>query len=121
MKKTIGLLAATLALAQAADARTIGTRAARGDYATAIAQGEASRPSWLKVTITTSPRQAADGNYTVICTKGYGAGSKSGNIRGYGKFTRTLTMPMRGSDNCTISALGSLSGGGSIRVTLTAG
>ena len=123
MKKTISTIvaAAVLATPAVAGAKTIGSESARGDYATALASGEANRPRWIKVTVTTSPRQSADGNWNMVCSKGMGAGTKSGTIRGSGKFTRRLKMPMRSPDSCTVSALGSLSGGGSIRVTLTAG
>lgn len=122
-KMSTALIAATALVmpTATASAGTIGQANARGDFATAIANGEADRPRWLKVTITTSPRQRATGNYTVICTKGWGSGSKSGSLSGWGKFTRWLKMPMRGSDNCMVSALGSLDRGGHIRVVLSAG
>lgn len=123
MRKTIcGLtIAAALLATTSADAKTIGKRSASGDFATALASGEANRPNWIKVTITTSPRQSATGNWNMVCTKGMGAGSKSGDISGSGKFTRTMRLPMRNPDNCQVSALGSLDNGGSIRVVLTAG
>lgn len=111
-------LAASLALTGTADAKTVGSESARGDYATAIASGTAHHPRKLTVRITNRPRQRVTGNYTVVCSKGMGAGSKSGSFSGRGSFTRRLKMPMRRPDTCTVSALGSLDHGGRIRVTL---
>lgn len=99
----------------------IGTKSGEGDFAIAIASGTADNPRSLSVKITTSPRQHATGNWTVVCSKSASAGSKSGEFSGSGTFTRRMKMPTKHPDNCTVSAAGSLDKSGKIRVTLLAG
>lgn len=103
-----------------AAARVIGSESASGDYATAVASGNANTPSRLYARIKTSPRQHATGNYSVVCSRGGAAGSKSGKLAGTGTFRRRLKMPMRNPDSCSVSALGSLDKGGHIKVVLIA-
>jgi hypothetical protein len=119
--KRLLLVSATLALATfptAAIGRAIGHESASGDFAIALASGQVNHPRMISVRVVTSPSQRATGNYTMVCSKGYGAGSKSGRFSGYGRFTRQLRMPTSGPDACTVSASGSLSRGGRITVTL---
>jgi hypothetical protein len=98
----------------------IGSKSGEGDFAIAIASGQANHPSKLSVKITSKPAQRVTGNWTVICSKGTSAGSKSGELAGVGTFTRNLKMSTRHPDTCTVSAAGSLDHGGKIRVTLLA-
>ena len=109
-----------LASAPGASAYVIDAQSASGDYAIAIASGSANNPSRMKVRIKTSPSQHATGNYTIVCSKGMGAGSKDGSYSGYGSFTRRLRFPMRNPDSCTASALGSLDASGRVKVILKA-
>lgn len=107
------LLVPTLAVA-----KTVDSGRSSGDYAIAQASGSVDNPRKIKVFVTTSPRQKADGAWTVVCSNGSGAGSKSGNISGRGKFSRKLKLPMKRPDNCTVAANAQLSEGGRVRVTI---
>mgnify|MGYP001138615989 CR=1 FL=1 len=123
MRKGIGVMAAVLLFmpATTAEARVIGKASARGGYAVAVAAGSATKPKWVKVTVSTSPRQRAAGNWLIVCAKGFGAGTKQGGFRGTGTFTRALRLPTRNPDECTASATAQLERGGKITVILTAG
>jgi hypothetical protein len=117
-----GALSAALASAPAAAlaADVIASKSASGDFAIVVASGHASHPHTLKVKVRTRPRQRATGNWNVVCSKGTGAGSKSGNLSGTGTFTRKLRMPTRNPDDCVVSAGAQLADSGRITVTLLA-
>jgi hypothetical protein len=113
---------AVLALPAVAFAsRVIATKSGQGDHAVAIAGGTAKKPKALYVKITTTPAQHATGNWTLVCSRGTSAGSKSGDFSGRGTFQRTVKLPIKHPNTCTVSAAGSLDGSGRIRVTLLAG
>ena len=115
------LLVATAAVATASSSglRVFGRESASGDYAIAIATGGVKRPKQLFVRVLASPRQRVDGNWTMVCSKGLGAGSKTGRFRGRSPLTRAMRFPMRRPDDCSVSAAGALtSGSGRITVLL---
>lgn len=91
-----------------------------GDFATAIADGHVNNPTAIWATIKARPNQKADGNWSMVCSRGSGAGTKSGDYSGTTPFTRKLKMPYAHPDDCTVSALGGLSDGGKIIVILYA-
>lgn len=107
-------------LPAAAEAKRIGSKAARGDYAVVVASGHANHPHSLRVRVTSRPHQHVSGNWTVVCSKGMGAGSKSGNFSGRTRLTRHVRMPYRHPSECTLSAAAQLDHGGKLRVTLLA-
>lgn len=126
MRKILAASVGALVLAGGAAAvgvkeRVVGTASAAGDYASAIASGSADNPSKLRVRVTSVPRQSVNVNWTVVCTKGFGAGSKSGQFTARTPTTRAMRMPMSRPDNCTVSAGGFLERSGSLRVVLLAG
>jgi hypothetical protein len=104
--------------AGATQLRTIGKASASGDYAIALASGQAKRPAAIYARITSRPPQSVSGHWTMVCGKGFGAGSKSGSFKGRSPVQRRLRMPMSRPDNCTVSASGSLDRSGRIVVTL---
>jgi hypothetical protein len=116
----VAALTAAAFPAAALAAHQIGSKSGSGDYAIALASGTANHPHHLYVKITTRPAQRATGSWTMVCSKGLSAGSKSGDISGSGTFRRTLRMPNRRPDDCTVSASGQLSSGGKILVSLLA-
>jgi len=126
MKRLISVTAATvmlLAVLQTpawADTKRIGKATARGDYATTIADGDVNNPTAIWVKIKARPNQKADGNWSMVCDKGVGAGSKSGSYSGTTPYVRRLKMPYSRPDSCIVSALGSLSNSGKIIVILLA-
>jgi hypothetical protein len=103
-----------------ATAKRIGSAHASGDYATAVASGNAHRPHSIKVRITSSPHQRATGSWSVVCSKGSGAGSKSGDFHGRTTFTRRIRLPMHHPDDCSVAASAQLDRGGHLKVTLFA-
>jgi hypothetical protein len=100
--------------------KVIGTAKAAGDSATAIASGSVDNPRAITVTVLATPRQKVDGDWTVVCSKGFGAGSKSGQFSGMAPLTRKIKLPMSRPDHCDAAGLGSLSSGGKLRVILKA-
>ena len=105
-------------LPAAADARTIGSKSGSGDYAIALASGTANNPHRIRLVVTASPRQSVSGSWTMVCSRGLSAGSKSGSFSGKSTVRRTLKMPSSNPDSCTVSASGQLNGSGRIRVRL---
>jgi hypothetical protein len=60
---------------------TIGSCRASGDFATCVSDGNASRsPLIIRVHVAAVRNQSVSGAWTDVCTKGMGAGSKSGNL-----------------------------------------
>ena len=91
-----------------------------GDYAVAVAAGNVDDPAAIYVTVKSRPTQLVSGAWTVVCSKGFGAGSKSGKIHGTTSLTRALKLPMGNPDSCTASADAQLSDGGVVKVLLSA-
>ena len=118
----IAVFATALVLVTAASAalrwRVIGSQRASGDYAVAIAAGNANHPNAVAVRVFARPNQRVSGAWTDVCSKGFGAGSKHGNLAGRTPFLRVLRMPMAHPDSCTASGSAQLSGSGSIRVQI---
>jgi hypothetical protein len=118
-------LAALLALggvvvsAVAADASTIGSCSSQGDFAICAASGTANSPAIITVTITASPNQTVDGNWSMGCSKGFSSGGEYGSFTATSPTTQTLKMPFPHPDSCDVSAAGGLlNGGGSIHVSI---
>jgi len=93
---------------------------ANGDYAVAVAAGNADNPTAIYLRVKSHPHQSASGSWTVVCSKGYGAGSKSGDFSGKTTLVRKLRMPYRHPSSCTASASAQLEDGGFIKVQLYA-
>lgn len=118
----IGLVVAAglVATPAVADARIIGSATARGDYAIALASGSANDPASIYVRVKSRPRQRVSVFWNMICSRGFGAGSKDGDFKARTTVKRKLRMPMRNPDDCTVSASGQLDGSGRIKVQLLA-
>jgi hypothetical protein len=110
--------ALTEPLATEAALRKIASKAASGDYAVALASGTARRPRRLYVRVSAEPSQEVDGAWSMVCSRGFGAGSKSGSFSARTPVRRTLRKPMNRPDDCTVSASAQLSRSGRVRVTL---
>ena len=120
------LLAAGPATAGApAIVRQLGSCRAQGDYATCVASGSVNNPQSIHVYVSAGPAQKViNGNWDVVCSEGTGAGSKSGSFEGWASdkhpLRRTVRMPYRRPDSCTVSADAQLSHGGHLHIWLTA-
>lgn len=92
---------------------------ASGEFAIAQASGTTRDPSKIFAKVTSKPRQQVSGAYSVVCSKGFGAGTKSGSIKGRTPLVRRLRLPMGNPDSCTAAANAQLQdGGGTVRVRL---
>lgn len=129
IKKLAGVLAAgtmaTVMLTGTATAasnsiRQVGSCRANGDFAICVASGSVNRPKALYVHVSSVPSQRVSGAWDVVCSKGLGAGSKSGSFSGRTRLRRKLRMPYARPDSCTVSADAQLSHGGRIHVWITA-
>jgi len=98
----------------------IAQETARGDYAIAVAAGEVGHPTAIYLRVKSRPHQKVSGAWTVVCSKGYGAGSKSGDFSGTTTLVRKLRMPYKHPSSCTASASAQLQDGGFIKVQLYA-
>ena len=111
----------------------VATGSAAGDYATTVTAGTVNRPRSVVVVVYTSSAQSVAVSWTMVCTRGLGAGSKSGQFTisthrdgsggplhqpGAWSMRNLAAPPMNGSDSCTVSADGQLSGSGSLRLEL---
>jgi hypothetical protein len=116
----IGVLGCCVIVSPAAGAtyKRIGSKTASGDFAIAIASGTAVKPRGVYVAVVATPRQEVAVNWTVVCSRGAGAGSKSGDYKTRSSRKRKLKLPMSRSDSCSVSAGGSLARGGRIKVQL---
>lgn len=97
---------------------------AQGDYAICTASGSVNHPHSITVHVIARPGQHVSGAWSVVCTKGTGAGSKSGNFSGWASarsnLTHKLKMPYRRPDSCTVAADAQLAHSGHIHLWLTA-
>ena len=113
----------------------IGHASITGDYATTVATGRAVRPSVISVVVYTRPAQSVHVAWTMVCTRGFGASTKSGHFtrrtfRFGGEPTptavhdpfalQTLRMPVRRPSGCTVSADAQLSRSGWLLVQILA-
>lgn len=111
-------LIALPAVAPAVTYKRIGSKTSSGDFAIAIASGTANRPRGIYVAVFAKPSQTVSVNWTVVCSKGTGAGSKSGDYKTTRSTKRKLRLPMSNPDSCSVSAGGNLASGGRITVRL---
>jgi hypothetical protein len=98
--------------------RVIGRASASGDYAIALASGQATKPGAILIRVLARPNQSVSGNWTMVCSKGFGAGSKSGRFTGRTPITRRLRMPTSRPDDCTVSGTAQLKRSGRVTVLL---
>jgi hypothetical protein len=115
----VALCAASAALGGRAAVKRFVHASASGDYAIAQASGTANHPHSIWVKVVASPSQNADLHWTMVCTKGFGAGSKSGSVRSArAPFKRKLRMPTKNPRDCTVAANAQLSNSGRVTVIL---
>ena len=114
------LIAATamLVAAPAAGAEVIGSGSASGDGAIAYATGTASKPSRIRVRITSSPRQSVFVAWSVECSRGTRTKSVNGRFRARTRVTRRLRVPMRRPRSCNASVSALIDRAGRVRVRL---
>lgn len=98
----------------------IGSCRASGDYAICVASGSINQPLSIEVHVSSAPDQQVTGAWDMVCSKGSGAGSKSGNFHGMTTLNRKMRMPYKHPDSCDVSADAQLATGGNLHVWITA-
>ena len=118
----IGLLAlgGVAATAMAANAGTIGSCSAQGDFAVCDASGTANNPLTITITVASSPDESVSVFWDTVCSQGTGAGTSSGNFTATTPVTRVISHPYHQPDSCDVAATGGLNGNGnSIKVSIS--
>jgi hypothetical protein len=112
-------LGGVVVTATVASASTIGSCSSQGEFALCAASGTANKPLIITVTITASPNQTVDGNWSMGCSVGFSSGGLSGSFTATTPTTRTLKLPFAHPDSCDVTVGGGLlNGSGSIHVSI---
>lgn len=96
-----------------------GSCRAQGDFAVCDASGNASHPVTIRVHVSATPRQSVLVSWDTVCSKGFGAGSKSGQFHARTTVNRVIRHPYIHPDSCTVAAGAQLSSGGKVHVWIT--
>jgi hypothetical protein len=113
------VLGGVVVSAAVASAGTIGSCGSQGDFALCAASGMANKPLLITVTVTASPNQTVDGNWSMGCSLGFSSGGSGGSFTATTPVTKTLSMPFPHPDSCDVTAgAGLLNGSGSIHVSI---
>jgi hypothetical protein len=115
---TLALVAAETVGASQEALRVIGRKSASGDFAIAFASGRAAKPTAVYMRVLARPNQTVNANWTLVCSKGLGAGSKSGRFSARTPATRRLRMPMSRPNSCIVSGGAQLRLSGRVTVVL---
>jgi hypothetical protein len=102
-----------------AEAVTFGEGEASGEFAIAQASGTINAPKDVRILVSATPNQKASVTYTLVCSQGAGAGTKSGQFEATTPVDRKL--PLAGDDpsDCIVSANAQLQGpDGEVKVRL---
>lgn len=113
-------IASSASAAPTAKVHHAGACTARGQYATCVASGTAYHPVTIEVHVRSSHRgQHVSVTWSDVCTKGDGAGSRSGSYNAKTVSNRKISHPYKRPDNCSIAAEGQLNGSSFIKVWIT--
>jgi hypothetical protein len=96
-----------------------GSCSAHGDFATCVATRTAHHPAAIWVHVLASPRQRVLVSWTMTCSKGKGAGGKSGKFHAAAPVNRKIRQPYKHPDSCVVAAGAVLSGSGHLDVWIT--
>ena len=102
--------------AQASTWHGAGTCTAQGQYATCVASGNASRPTGIAIYVDTGVHQSVKVYWTVVCTKGTGAGSRSGHFSVYTPSTHYISHPYYHPDGCSVASDAQISKGQYLKI-----
>ncbi len=120
MAVTVLLAAGAIAASSAvASASTIGSCSSQGEFAICAASGTANNPLTITVTVTSSPDQTVDVNWSMGCSLGNSVAGSSGSFDATTPVTRTVSHPFHQPDSCDVTAgAGLLDGSGSIHASI---
>jgi hypothetical protein len=102
--------------AQASTWHGAGSCTAQGQYATCVASGNASRPKGIAIYVDTGVHQWVKVYWTVVCTKGTGAGSRSGHFSVHTPATTYISHPYRYPDGCSVASDAQISKGNYLHI-----
>jgi hypothetical protein len=108
----IALPVAAAAATSAAHPHRSGSCRAQGDFAVCTASGNEWHPKSIHVHVSAVPGQKVDVAWDVVCSKGSGAGSKSGNFTARTSVNRKIAHPYTQPGSCSVAATGQLDNGG---------
>lgn len=112
-------LGGVAATAVAASAGTIGSCNSSGEFAICAASGTANNPLTITVTVTASPNQVVDANWSMGCSSGNSVAGSSGSFTATTPVTRTISHPFHQPNSCDVTVgSGLLNGSGSIHVSI---
>jgi hypothetical protein len=103
-----------------ATVRVVDRARARGDFAVAVASGSVDNPRRLWVKVKAQSNQGVYVAWTVVCSRGSGAGSRDGDFNATTPLRRRLRTPYRQPDSCSFSASAQLDESGRLTVILLA-
>jgi hypothetical protein len=89
-----------------------GSCTASGDFAICDAAGNAWHPFRIRVHVHASPDQHVSVSWLTVCTRGSGAGSRSGSFTAVTPINRLIRHPYWHPRSCTISSVAQLQDGG---------
>ena len=105
--------------ASASKAHRVASCTADGDYAVCDAAGNATEPRDIYVHVTSSPDQRALVTWDMVCSKGDGAGSASGQFTATSPVRRLIRHPYARPDSCVVSGGAQLNAGGHLKVWIS--
>lgn len=116
----IAATAAKVDLGAKAQPRTaVAYAGSSGRFAVAFAVGSAARPQRLRLRIQSRPEQWITSVWVVTCHRGLALETSSASASGRSPLVRELSLPLHGSERCSIFAGGQLEGTGAIAVKVT--
>lgn len=89
-----------------------GACTAQGDFAVCDAAGNAARPLRIRVHVHARPNQHVFVSWVTTCSKGLGAGSKSGSFHAVTPVNHLIRHSYARPDSCIVSADAQLQDGG---------
>lgn len=92
---------------------------AQGAFAICVAGGNAVRPSEIILHVSSSPDQQVSGAWDSVCSRGFGAGSRSGQFTGTTPLRRVIRRAYVFPDSCTVSGDAQLSGSGKLHIWIS--
>lgn len=100
--------------------RNMGSCSSRGDFAICEPKAHTlDEPVSIRAGVWASPRQGITGNWTIVCSRGTSAASKSGSFKGRTTLHVYLKFPFAHPDSCTEAVVAGLNGSGRIHVWVT--
>jgi hypothetical protein len=119
-----GALSASAAAASTAATPTVkrnmGSCSSRGDFALCEPKGATlNKPVSIEAGVWAAPRQDITGNWTMVCTRGTSAASKSGTFKGRTTVHVFFKFPFAHPDSCTEAVIAELNGSGRIHIWVT--